>query len=133
MTQAYRFHRVSGEFVGFPDVEPDEYKDVSIKLDLKAAVVTGIRIEPQPNESRYVSFLAYPDHDDYLDRRYQIHGDESGLSVPQRLMNHIFGSEMIEPELPTEVVVLDGVPVVRVDLEKWRPGWVLVVPERIFL
>ena len=42
----------------------------------------------------------------------------------------IFDNADMEPELPTEVVTLDGVSVVRIDLDKQLPGHSVIVPER---
>lgn len=107
----------------------DVYNDFDIPVTFEREICLGRRDERQPDESEYVAFWGLSKDGDPKAAFEEAFGgfkDEG-----QRLAAAIFDGVAMEPELPTSVVNLDGVSVVRIDLEKQLPGHVVYVPERL--
>lgn len=123
-----------GNGVGVPLAAQVEKGDVLVELPRTRpprSCIVGRRDNPKPDDTRYVAFIVFEDHEDHRDFVYDRTGD---MTAPQRLLWHIFsanGPDNPEPEAPTEVVTLDGATVIAVDLSVMLPGYKLYIDERL--
>lgn len=108
--------------------EPDKYRDmVTAPIITARQVVFARRDEPEPGESPFCAFWSLTDDADSQHEYDKVFG---GMSKNERLIAVIFQGADLEPELKTELVVLDGVSVLRIELDPHLPHHVLLVPER---
>lgn len=105
----------------------DAYNDFDIPITLEREVCLGRRVERQPDETEYIAFWSLTKDGDPKAAYAEAF---AGMDAGQRLVAAIFDGVAMEPELPTEVVNLDGVSVIRIDLDKQLSGHAVYVPER---
>lgn len=105
----------------------DQYNDALIHVTEVRSICIGRRLDPEPGEGPYVAFWAILNKE-HADAEYEkVFGH---MSRGERMASIIFRGVELEPELPCEVVNLDGVSVVRVNLDPHVPNVVAIIPER---
>lgn len=103
-----------------------DYEEIIIAVSLTRQICLSYTIERKPDESKYAAFFILGPE---ADRKYEFEKVFGGMSIAERLVATIFHGKDVEPELPTEVINLDGVSVISIDLSKQLPGHIVFVPE----
>ena len=116
--------------------EPNGQSLVSAHVDKHDVVVVSMSpirevhlsrtFERQPGEGEYTAFFVLGPEADKRHEFDKVFGD---MDADERMMAAVFHGADVEPELPTEVVNLDGVSVIQIDLDKQLPSAVMLVPE----
>ena len=104
----------------------DKHDSVVVPVSLTREVHLSRTLERKPGEGEYAAFFVLGP---YADKHHEFDKVFGDMTRDERIMAAVFHGAEVEPELPTEVVNLDGVSVIQIDLDKQFPGAVMLVPE----
>lgn len=111
------------------DAKADEY-GVSVFATPSRAVrvFRNTDTDEKLGEGPYFAYWMLRPDADAEHEHFKVFGDKT---FDERVLAVIFDGADVEPELPTEVVNLDGVSVIRIDLDKQLSGHAVLIPEEL--